>query len=473
MDVSHCNNCTETVTSVFIRLMEHETKTWDGRFWDVLAGAGRMFYVVDPAVTTFREPEQVPTFFRNAWPYFLVFILLENILLWLDRKPIFRLNDGLTSISHGLVQECGRLVFRGAESYAYVYIYENFRLVELSWDKPATWYLAAIGVDFCYYWVHRACHEIHILWAQHQVHHSSEEFNLAVGLRQSLVQGWCGFIFYLPLAFAIPPAHFITHQQFNLLYQFWIHTKTVKTLGPLEFIFNTPQHHRVHHGANIYCLDKNYGGVLIIWDRLFGTFSEERPDEEIVYGLVMNQPSFNILHLQTFYTFYVAQKFKQMSCWQHKFAAIFYGPSWQPGKPRLGLDEDKIKVIPREKYDVQLPLWCNLYLLIHFCVVVYGFQELAARYLNLNPLTVLVFVLYIIASLTSIGLLFDNTPYACILEVLRCMILVTAIQRIEFADLDESLLLTAEVFFVMSGLFWLLQSFKILQMSTKMKSRTD
>jgi alkylglycerol monooxygenase len=92
---------------------------------------------------------------------------------------------------------------------------------------------------------------------------------------------------------------------------------------------------------------------------------------------------------------------------------------------------------------------------------------------NLNPLTVLVFVLYIIASLTSIGLLFDNTPYACILEVLRCMILVTAIQRIEFADLDESLLLTAEVFFVMSGLFWLLQSFKILQMSTKMKSRTD
>jgi alkylglycerol monooxygenase len=148
-----------------------------------------------------------------------------------------------------------RLVFRGAESYAYVYIYENFRLVELSWDKPATWYLAAIGVDFCYYWVHRACHEIHILWAQHQVHHSSEEFNLAVGLRQSLVQGWCGFIFYLPLAFAIPPAHFITHQQFNLLYQFWIHTKTVKTLGPLEFIFNTPQHHRVHHGEEAFPFD--------------------------------------------------------------------------------------------------------------------------------------------------------------------------------------------------------------------------
>lgn len=127
-------------------------------------------------------------------------------------------------------------------------------------------------------------------------------------------------IFYLPLAFAIPPAQLLVHQHFNLLYQFWIHTETIKTLGPLEYIFNTPQHHRVHHGqemrfyyvlyalapnktivisgSNIYCLDKNYGGVLIIWDRMFGTFSKERNDEEIVYGLVFNQPSFNPLFLQ-------------------------------------------------------------------------------------------------------------------------------------------------------------------------------
>ncbi|XP_044261899.1 alkylglycerol monooxygenase-like isoform X2 [Tribolium madens] len=355
------------------------------------------------------------------------------------------------------------LIFRGAESYAYVYLYENFRIVELRWDQASTWYLAAVGVDFCYYWVHRACHEIHILWAQHQVHHSSEEFNLAVGLRQSLIQGWCGFIFYLPLAFAIPPAHFVTHQQFNLLYQFWIHTKTVRTLGPLEFFFNTPQHHRVHHGANIWCLDKNYGGVLIIWDRIFGTFAEEKKNEEIVYGLVFNQPSFNILHLQTFYTAYVFQRFKEMNCWQHKLAAIFYGPSWQPGRPRLGVDEDKFKVVPRQKYDVKLPLWCNIYLFVHFCIVVYGFQELASRHLVLNPVTVLAFVIYIIASLTSIGLLFDNAPYACIMELFRCMILVTALQKLEFKDVDNDVLLGCEVFFVLSGLFWLLQSVKVLQ----------
>ncbi|KAJ3641203.1 hypothetical protein Zmor_027718 [Zophobas morio] len=518
-----------------------------------------------------------------AWPYFATFILLENVLLWLQRRPTFRLNDGLTSLSHGLLQECGRLLFRGGESYVYVYVYDKFRLVELPWDHWVTWYLAAVGVDFCYYWVHRACHEVHILWAQHQVHHSSEDFNLAVGLRQSVFQGWCGFvsrcgeielsgifylplavaippshfvthqqfnllyqfwihtksvrtlgplevvfntpqhhrvhhganiycldknyggvliiwdrlfgtfaeerqdeeivyglvmnqpsfnllhlqIFYLPLAVAIPPSHFVTHQQFNLLYQFWIHTKSVRTLGPLEVVFNTPQHHRVHHGANIYCLDKNYGGVLIIWDRLFGTFAEERQDEEIVYGLVMNQPSFNLLHLQTFYTLHVAEKFKQMTSWQDKLAAIFYGPSWEPGKPRLGLEQDKIKVVAREKYEVKLPLWCNVYLFIHFCFVVYGFQELAARHMSLNPVTVLAFVAYIIASLTSIGLLFDNAPYACVLELLRCMVLVTAVQRMDFPDLDDTVLLTAEVFFVLSGFFWLLQSLRILQISAK------
>ncbi|XP_018565783.1 alkylglycerol monooxygenase isoform X2 [Anoplophora glabripennis] len=394
-------------------------------------------------------------------------MIIENIVLWADKKPTYRLNDSLTSLSHGLIQHSGKLLFRGAESYAYFFLYENYRVVDLAGDYPITWYLAAIGVDFCYYWVHRACHEIHILWAQHQVHHSSEEFNIAVGLRQSLLQGWCGFLFYLPLAFFIPPAHFITHQQFNLLYQIWIHTETITTLGPLEYIFNTPQHHRVHHGSNIYCLDKNYGGVLIIWDRLFGTFAAEKKNEMIVYGLVFNQPSFNLLHLQTFYTKYVIERFHSMESWRYKFAAIFYGPSWQPGKPRLGLEEDKVKVVAREKYDVKLPFWCNAYLLVHFCVVVYGFQLLASCHTSLNPLSVFIFVVYIIASLTTIGMLLDNHPYAYVFELLRCMVLVTAIQRLDFTAIDTSVLLAIEIFFTISGLFWFLQSIKVIQISMK------
>ncbi|XP_011645247.2 alkylglycerol monooxygenase-like, partial [Pogonomyrmex barbatus] len=105
-------------------------------------------------------------------------------------------------------------------------------------------------------------------------------------------------VIYLPLAFFIPPSHFMVHNQLNLIYQLWIHTTVIGDLGPLELIFNTPKHHRVHHGCNLYCLDKNYGGVFIIWDRLFGTFRKEERKDEIVYGLVVNIESFNALYLQ-------------------------------------------------------------------------------------------------------------------------------------------------------------------------------
>lgn len=105
-------------------------------------------------------------------------------------------------------------------------------------------------------------------------------------------------MFYLPLALFIPPSNFITHHQFNLIYQLWIHTTVINDLGLLEFIFNTPKHHRVHHGCNLYCLDKNYGGVFIIWDRLFGTFMRELPDKNIIYGLVVSPRTFNPIYLQ-------------------------------------------------------------------------------------------------------------------------------------------------------------------------------
>ncbi|XP_063230292.1 alkylglycerol monooxygenase-like [Bacillus rossius redtenbacheri] len=420
---------------------------------------GRLLCAAAPSRSSFEGPELVPDYMTQAWPYLLAFLLVENALLWLEGQPTLRLNDGVTSLSHGVLHQCGRLVFRGAESAAYMYIHKHWRLADMAWDSPCTWYLAALGVDFCYYWVHRACHEVHILWAQHQVHHSSEEFNLAVGLRQSVLQEWCGFVFYLPLALFVPPAHFLTHQQFNLLYQFWLHTKVVRSLGPLEWVFNTPQHHRVHHGCNLSYLDKNYGGVLIIWDRMFGTFAQEKDD--IIYGLVYNQPSFNPLFLQVFYNMNVVNKWRSMSGWQDKMAAVWKGPSWLPGKPRLGADEDKLDVKSREKYDVKLPTWCNVYLLLHFTIVVVGFQELALRHMAMSPVVVLGSVLYILLSLTSIGMLFDNHPYACALELARCL----AFSCWPLARPAGAL----QWLFLASASFWLLQMCRLLRIHVKAK----
>ncbi|XP_048006686.1 alkylglycerol monooxygenase-like [Leguminivora glycinivorella] len=431
-----------------------------------LKGVGRMFYLITPQEHMFERKEDVPNFFKQSWPYFLIFIVLEHIVLRLEGKPGIRLNDGITSISHGLLQECGRILWRGAESYLYTWIYTNFRIVELPWDNVWTWYAAALGVDFCYYWMHRACHEVHILWAQHQVHHTSEDFNMGVGIRQSILQGWCGFIFYLPLALAIPPAQFVMHHQFSYLYMFWIHTEAIKSLGPLEYVLNTPSHHRVHHGSNKYCLDVNYGGVLIIWDRLFGTFRPETDKIQIVYGLIYNQPSFNPLYLQAFYTGYVVEKFRRLETAGDKLRAIFWGPSWEPGQARLGDEDQKIDIEQREKYDVALPAWCNLYLVLHYAVVFYGFFELASRYMGMSPLSVLIAVCYIIWSLTVIGMLFDSSTYAPLMEVLRCSALAFFTRSLSISPGYGTAL---QVVYVASAMFWCLYTLKLLEIKKTKK----
>ncbi|KAG7308003.1 hypothetical protein JYU34_006632 [Plutella xylostella] len=428
---------------------------------DQLKGLGRMFYMVSPKDTMYEHKEDVPNFFRQSWPYFLLFMILEHYVLKLEGKKGIRLNDGVTSISHGLFQECGRLIWRGGESYLYTWIYSNYRLVDLPWDSTLTWYAAAIGVDFCYYWMHRACHEVHILWAQHQVHHTSEDFNMGVGIRQSILQGWCGFVFYLPLAVAIPPAQFIMHHQFSYLYMFWIHTESIKSLGPLEYVLNTPSHHRVHHGSNKYCLDVNYGGVLIVWDRLFGTFKKETEEMDIVYGLIYNQPSFNPFYLQIFYTGYVVEKFRSFSNWWDRFRAVFWGPSWEPGTPRLGDEDLKVEVEHRPKYDVDLPRWCDAYLVLHHAVVTFGFFELAARHMAMTPISVLVFVFYIMASLTIIGMLFDGNKIAPLFEVLRCSALAFLARSIAVSN--PALSSGLQVFYVASAMFWGLYSMKLLE----------
>ncbi|XP_045765344.1 alkylglycerol monooxygenase-like [Maniola jurtina] len=447
--------------------MSFANATADTGFSDVFAnhmkGLGRMFYIHSPKEQLYEKVEDVPNFFRQSYPYFLIFMIIEHIVLRLEGKKGIRLNDGITSISHGIFQECGRLIWRGAESYLYTWIYCNFRIVELPWNNTLTWYAAALGVDFCYYWMHRACHEVHILWAQHQVHHTSEDFNMGVGIRQSVLQGWCGFIFYLPLALAIPPAQFVMHHQFSYLYMFWIHTETIKSLGPLEYILNTPSHHRVHHGSNKYCLDVNYGGVLIIWDRLFGTFRPETDKIEIIYGLIYNQPSFNPAYLQSFYTRYVIQKCRRLETWSDKLKAVVWGPSWEPGTPRLGDEDMKVEVENRPKYDVLLPAWCNTYIVLHYAVVLYGFFELASRYMGMTPLSVIVFVFYVMASLTIIGMIFDNSKYAPMLEVVRCSALAFLTR-----SLATSPLLTAlQMFYVVSAMFWCLHTLKLLEIKKK------
>ena len=166
----------------------------------------------------------------------------------------------------------------------YLWIYDNFHLMYLLWDSSVTWLIAFISRDFLYYWFHRIGHESNIMWASHQVHHSSEDYNLSTALRQPITGVYHSMGTDWIMALFLPPQVFYIHTQLNLLYQFWLHTESVSSMDPLEYILNTPSHHRVHHGRNPYCIDKDYDGVLFIRDRMFGTFQAE--DEKVVYGLV-------------------------------------------------------------------------------------------------------------------------------------------------------------------------------------------
>jgi len=270
---------------------------------DVAVGFGLLFYLVDPRKSSFSSIEHCPDYVSQAIPYMAGLIAIEGVINHFMRGKKQNLADSVTNISSGLLMTLGGLLTRFAMISTYNYIHTHHHIMVLPWSSPLTWVVTAVLLDLGYYCFHRASHEVGLLWAVHQVHHSSQEFNLTTAFRQPILEGvgWLTHLFYLPLAFFIPTSQMLVHSEFNFLYQFLIHTELLGDLGPLGCVLNTASHHRVHHGANRYCLDKNYGGWLSVWDRFFGTFQEERIGEEIVYGLVDQPQFFNVIKHQLFY----------------------------------------------------------------------------------------------------------------------------------------------------------------------------
>jgi len=229
---------------------------------------------------------------QDAVPVFLLFILAE---LYFDRRHAtgrYRRASMWSDLATGSVSQVCDLALKAACLPVYAWLYEHARVFDLSESPWLHWSLGLLGVDLLYYFWHRAGHEVRVMWAIHSVHHQSEDMNLAVALRQPALQAPTVVLFFLPLALlGVSPAVVTIAYGCNLIYQFFVHTEAVRSLGPLEWVLNTPSHHRVHHGRNPQYLDKNYGGVLIVWDRLFGTFAPER--ERVSYGITSPLASFN------------------------------------------------------------------------------------------------------------------------------------------------------------------------------------
>ena len=228
-------------------------------------------------------------------PAFVVAVILEAI--WTRKHPDhvvgYETKDTAASLSMGLLNVFINAGTKLASIPFFAWLYMH-RIADLGTGAWWSWLALVFLEDHSYYWFHRMHHEVRFLWAAHVNHHSSQRYNFSTALRQPLLTPITGPIFWAPLALlGYPPWMILTAQAWSLIYQFWLHTETVGKLGPLEWFLNTPSHHRVHHGKNVAYLDKNHGGILIVWDRLFGTFAPEQ--ERVVYGLTKDIHSFNPL----------------------------------------------------------------------------------------------------------------------------------------------------------------------------------
>lgn len=364
-------------------------------------------------------------FIALSVPVFFLLMGVELLYGVITRQRLYRLNDSISNLSCGIGQQVLGTWFKLLSGAMYIYIYENWRLLTL----PDTWYvwiLLFLGVDFFYYWFHRLSHEINAIWATHIVHHQSEEYNLSVALRQSWFQTCFSSLFYIPLSLlGFSPPMMLTIIAFNTLYQFWIHTKAIRRLpAPLEFIFNTPSHHRVHHGSNPKYIDRNHAGTLIIWDRMFGTFQKE--EEEVVYGITTPLQNWNPVWANFHYwidLFRLSARSKKLV---DKINAFIRPPGWQPAELGGFQHPKEIDAAHFHKFDIRVPRWINIYAFVQFVFVLgitsYFMFTADKMFIRGNENLILPFTFmgaYILLAIYLLGAMFQNQVLAFWLEMVR------------------------------------------------------
>ena len=279
-------------------------------------------------------PFEIPPIVTYAVPAFVLLIVIEMLIVRFSGKGRYETQDAATSLMMGLGNRVFGIVFGAGAVFLYFYLYQ-FRLFDLDWSWPVL-VACFFAEDLAYYWFHRVAHERRFWWASHVVHHSSQHYNLTTALRQT----WTGvlglnFIFWLPLVLiGFPPAMVLMFSAISLVYQFWIHTELIHRMGPLEWVMNTPSHHRVHHATNAKYLDANYAGVLIIWDRLFGTFVAEDDKEKPRYGIIANLGSFNPFRVAFHEWAGIWRDVTHAKSAREVFLYLFGPPGWSPDGSR-------------------------------------------------------------------------------------------------------------------------------------------
>ncbi len=382
-----------------------------------------------------------------AVPFFLLALLLE---LAVDRwrgTGHYRANDALNSLSAGTLSTTFGYFTKLLPVLVWGTVLEHLALFEidpalfdLSPRGLALWLAALVAFDFCYYWAHRCGHEISILWAAHSVHHQSEDYNLSTALRQTSTGFLFTWIFYLPLFLAGLPLEIVaTVNAIDLIYQFWVHTQHIGRLGWLDRVFVTPSNHRVHHAQNEIYIDRNYGGILILWDRLFGTFQEERDDEPVVFGVRKPLASWNPFwaNLQVYdYLWFDARR---ASRWRDRLGIWFRRTGWRPPDVAARYPVPARELAGFEKYDPPLAPALRRYVVAQFVLAVPGILWIGQLFATRGAAAVVLPCLLLWITLYSIGGLSEGRPVALRFERVRLLLAVPVLALLTahyVADVD-------------------------------------
>jgi sterol desaturase/sphingolipid hydroxylase (fatty acid hydroxylase superfamily) len=263
-----------------------------------------------------------------AIPAFLTLLFAEAIAGAIMRRDIYEVKDAAASITMGLGNVFVDLLAKALQFGLLTWLH-RFAIFPIGYQWWA-WVLLFFCDEFSYYWFHRVSHECRFFWASHVVHHSSQRYNLSTALRQTWTGTFTSFVFWIWLpVLGFAPAMIMTMKAISLLYQFWIHTELVRSLGPLEKVLNTPSHHRVHHGRNPRYIDRNHGGTLIIWDKLFGSFEPENPADPPRFGLTHNIGTYNPVRIAFHEWVQMFRDAWTAPGWRNKLLYIFGNPGWR------------------------------------------------------------------------------------------------------------------------------------------------
>jgi alkylglycerol monooxygenase len=357
-----------------------------------------------------------------AFPVFLVTMGVEALVARRRGLAIYDVPDAVTSLHTGMLSQIAGVFARLLTFALYVAVYDRFAAGTWPTDNILLWGLALLLYDFCYYWNHRLNHEVGVLWAGHVVHHNSEYYNLSTALRQSSTSWLIGWIFTLPLAvLGVPPVMLATVGLIDLLYQYWVHTQLVGRIGWFEKILVSPSNHRVHHGQNDYCIDRNYGGILIIWDRMFGTYADERAAEPVVFGVKKPLASFNPVWANLHYWAELAGASWRAPGWRAKLGVWLAPPGGWPDGPQPGFDAARFR-----KFDRHTPTSLRWYVLGHYTVINLMLAHFLASLDRLGMAQQVGYAVVMTAMMLVLGGLLEGRAWARPAEVVRLLALAGA-----------------------------------------------